>query len=506
MTNPTELSHLDERLSRGAGTSILNRLAVVLTALALGFLVLALGQAEMRWTVYGLGTVFLGMGMMTFGIRRALLAYFILALTVDAHYYLTPPPPALSVGVTSPGALSIPLVLIPGTLLLSLQRLMDRAGSVRFEWFPEISRPVLWTFATLTTSLLASPLMRFAGFTLLWENAALYCLFLIVANVIRARDDVYRLIPLLQVALAGQFAAFFLQLATGVKFNAVGKIMATGESLLHSASGTVAETTAGFATFVEPLILICYVEFRTRKPGRSRMIAGALFILGTIVVALTLNRSSWIGFPIGLLTAEILMRRRNLVAGTPAASRRLLIGMGTVALAFTLAFPLFQSARNAHHAEDAEQRFDLMGPARSMILHNPVFGVGPGAYAYHVREYAGGYKGWLYVVHNDYLLIWAERGTFGILAWLALMRAIGRTMNRATHVRDQRLAGLAVGSVAGFVVHLWEIFWTQFMPLPVYGVIYILTGVCIAVSHMDQAGTPDPSPDGLQPPPPALGP
>jgi O-antigen ligase len=180
------------------------------------------------------------------------------------------------------------------------------------------------------------------------------------------------------------------------------------------------------------------------------------------------------------------MRWRGLVTAAPGANRRLLAGMAAVVLVFAMTYPLFESARKAKHEEDAQQRFDLMKPAINMITHNPILGVGPGAYAFKLREYAAGYQGWLYIVHNDYLLIWAERGTIGFIAWLLLIRAFARTMNRASTVRDNRMACLAVAALAGLVVHQWEIFWTSFMAFPTYGVIYVLTAACAVAVRLDR--------------------
>jgi O-antigen ligase len=475
---------------RGGTDRLLGTLGVAGAGILFGLVLFRLASAETRWTVFGTGAAILTIVTILWGVRRSLIAYTLLALTVDAHYYLTLPPPPLNTGVTSLGAITIPLALVPGGLLLLIQLMVNRADGTRFEWGGDVGRAFLGVMATGALSSAVSS-MRFTGLCVLWQGLALYTLYLVVLNAVRTREEAHRLIPLLQVGLLGQCLVFLLQLVTGVKFNAVGRVEVVageGASLLHHATGTAAVTTAAFATFLEPLILLCYVGYRAWKPGRARSLAGLLFALGTIVVALTLNRSSWIGFPLGLAAAEFLMRRRGLVTTAPGANRRLVAGMVGVMLVFAVTFPLFNSARKAKHEEDAEQRFELMKPAISMIVHNPIVGVGPGVYAYKLRQYAAGYEGWLYVVHNDYLLILAERGTIGFIAWLLLIRAFGRTMNRAITVRDTRLACLAVAALSGLVVHLWEIFWTSFMAFPTYGIIYVLTAACAVALRLERTG------------------
>jgi O-antigen ligase len=484
---------------------LLSGLGVAAASVVLGVVVLRLASAETRWIVFGTGAVVLALVTMLWGVRRSLMVYTLMALTIDAHYYVTLPPPPLNTGVTSLGAITIPLALVPGGLLLAVQLMVNRADGTRLDWGQDVGWAVLWVMLTGAFSMILSS-TRFTGICVLWQGLTLYALFLVVLNAVRTREEAHRLIPLLQVALLGQLLVFLLQLVTGVKFNAVGRVEAVageGASLLHHATGTAAVTTAGFATFLEPLILVCYVAYRAWAPGRSRNLAGLLFALGAVVVALTLNRSSWIGFPLGLVAAEVVMRRRGLVTAVPGANRRLVAGMAAVVVVFAMTFPLFQSARNAKHEEDAQQRFDLMKPAMNMITHNPIIGVGPGAYAYKLREYAGGYQGWLYIVHNDYLLIWAERGIVGFIAWLALIRAFGRTMSRASKVKDTKMACLAVGALAGLVVHLWEIFWTSFMAFPTYGVIYVLTAACAVALRLEREASAHASEDASARPAPA---
>src|SRR5262249_61482883 len=102
---------------------------------------------------------------------------------------------------------------------------------------------------------------------------------------------------------------------------------------------------------------------------------------------------------------------RGGVSGGAGRRRGLPVASVLALVVFVLVAPMFQSARKVKHEDDLQQRFDLMKPAVAMIVRHPIFGVGPGAYGFFLREYAAGYEGWLYIAHNDYLLIWAERGT-----------------------------------------------------------------------------------------------
>jgi O-antigen ligase len=415
------------------------------------------------------------------GTDRALLAYTVVGLSVDAHYYLTTPLPMLWTGITSPGAIYVPLPVVPGTILLVRRLLAVRAGGGSFRWGAEVSRPFSLVVLTCLVSVALTD-MRLSGICVVWQLLMLYVLFLVIANAVRSEEDGRRVIGLLLVALLGQAVLFFLQLGTGIKFDAVGKVtvVTRDRALWHGATGTAASTTAGFATFMDPLVMLAFALYRVAD-ARWRRVAGYLFPVGLTVVVLTLNRSSWGALVLGLVVVEALLRRRRLVAPSPGSNRRALLAGVLLAIVFALAAPLFESVRHTQNENDFWLRVALMGPAINMIKAHPVFGVGLGVYGYVLRQYAAGYKGWLYIVHNDYLLVWAERGTVGFLAYLLCLRAIWRVFERGSRWADRWWAAVACGFLGGFAAHSWEVFWTSAMSYPSYGVIWLMAGLCIAM-------------------------
>ena len=105
---------------------------------------------------------------------------------------------------------------------------------------------------------------------------------------------------------------FLLQIVTGVKFSAVGKVTGSeaGQNIWHPATGPAAITTAAFATFIEPLVMIAFALWRTgRRSSASRRRWWSA--IGAVVTVLTLNRSSWIGLLLGLAIVELTLRARG---------------------------------------------------------------------------------------------------------------------------------------------------------------------------------------------------
>ncbi|GEM_PF-1718573 len=451
-------------------------------ALVFGLLTLRLGNLDLRWVVYPMVGSALLIVTLLVGTDRALMAYTVVGLSVDAHYYLTTPLPMLSTGITSPGAVYIPLTLVPGTILLARQLLRARAAASRFRWGAAVSRPFALVVATSLISIALTD-MRYTGVCVVWQLLMLFVLFLVIANSVHSGVDGHRVVALLLVALLGQALLFFVQLTTGIKFDAVGKVTVAQGTIWHGVTGTAASTTAGFATFMDPLVMLAFALYRAgdRRWGR---VGRYIFPIGLTVVTLTLNRSSWGALVLGMVVTEWALRRRRIVAPTPGSSRRFVIAGIVLLVVFALAAPLFESARHANNEEDFWLRIALMGPAINMIKAHPIFGVGPGVYGYVLRQYAAGYQGWLYIAHNDYLLVWAERGTVGFVACVLLLRAMWGVFERSTRWPDRWWAAVACGFFGGFVAHLWEVFWTSSMSYPAYGVIWLMAGLCVAMDEV----------------------
>jgi O-antigen ligase len=66
---------------------------------------------------------------------------------------------------------------------------------------------------------------------------------------------------------------------------------------------------------------------------------------------------------------------------------------------------------------------------------------------------------WLYVVHNAYLLRWAETGVFGLLSYLWLLGAGVVWAIRCTRSDHDATLAIGAGWCAGLVHLCWEQMW-----------------------------------------------
>jgi O-antigen ligase len=445
----------------------------------MGQVAVELSQREMRWTVYALAGTVLGVLMLVGGQARLLPAYLVLGLSLNVHYYVTQPLPMLYVGNSSPTAISIPLVALPAAAIVLRRRLLAHQGGGEFWWGPEISRPAAWLCGTILVSSLLST-VRFYGVCALLEVGWMYLVFLAMLNTTRSEADARRVVNLLLLTMGLQAAIAIVQSVLGVTFTAVGQVsQGAGQTRV---TGTVGTNPSGFATFMEPLVLLVWCRFRCSASRRERVVSALLAAAGTLAVLLTLNRSSWVGLVIGFVLLEYLCRRYGL--GARRLNSRVLVLLGVLAFAALSVLPLLQG-RKANVEVDYEIRANLMKIAVRMIAANPLLGVGPGGYGFHLGEYAAGLRTWLYIVHNDYLLILAERGLLGFLAWALWLRAGVRQARLGAQTLPMPLREVPVVLLATVGVLGWEWLWNSAQPFSSQALVWLFFGLVLAMNKLE---------------------
>ncbi len=135
---------------------------------------------------------------------------------------------------------------------------------------------------------------------------------------------------------------------------------------------------------------------------------------------------------------------------------------------------------------------NLTRVAWNMHDAHPIVGVGIGTYDSIKRQYLPpDYQGWVYMVHNRYLLVLAETGAIGMICFL-LTNAMGlwaafRGIRRiGTSYRPVQIA-----LSAGLVAVLWEMNWDIFyVKSAAYIQWYLLSLSVILPRVLPRAGEP----------------
>lgn len=474
------LSHSSQPSASASDRRIHLRVLFIAGYVLLSAVLLVLFEAEPKWQVYSIAGL-VALGLMALSPRKVLIMTFITTLSINMHYWVTQPLDLNFIGNTSPTAITIPLPILPAMLLLCHQMLLSVQGRSPFRWGRQITLPALFFIGVSVISVLLSTNRLYGRFSLV-ELLHFYLVFLTTLNSMRSKQDLDLALKMLLVVLGLQCCVFFFQTAFEVSFSATGQIMRKGIAgdAGMRANGTVGTVPSAFATFIEPLTFIALAHFQTGERPALRFWGGVLALMGLGAIALTLNRSSWVGLLIGFIVFELLC------CYTEPGKRhftKFLLGLAVLSCIFLALFPLL-SQRIADKANNLDTRLDLIGPAIQLIKTHPLLGVGPGNYPFVVRQYIGDFTGWLYYVHNDYLLIWAERGALGLVAWLWWFFSGLRQAHLARRTLPQPWRAFAIGCLTGFVVLLWELCLNSYEPFSSTALIWFLFGMLLAANTM----------------------
>jgi O-antigen ligase len=134
----------------------------------------------------------------------------------------------------------------------------------------------------------------------------------------------------------------------------------------------------------------------------------------------------------------------------------------------------------------AESRIPLTNLAFRIIVDNPVLGAGANNFSVVMDRYVTPEfrKGFLYVVHNKYLLIWAETGIFGLLAYLAFLFGALRKGWKCWKQGDRLLSILALGITGAIVGHMVHMSAEIFRVGPVQELLWLMAGLLTPIHRM----------------------
>ena len=129
-------------------------------------------------------------------------------------------------------------------------------------------------------------------------------------------------------------------------------------------------------------------------------------------------------------------------------------------------------------AEAYNERMGLNMIALNVIAHNPLLGVGPGAYSHAFRGYVPpGMNQWLFTVHNVYLLWAAETGIPGGIAFIALLVIGLKVAIRLSRAPPSLLSICATGWFGAMIVLAWMMFWVPWIGFSYNAMFWFMLGL-----------------------------
>ena len=442
----------------------------VTLGIVLGFFVIGLSQLEARWWVY-FGGAFGGALIFLINTRKEalLVALFFLSFQIDV--YIRP----FFGRAGSPG-IEIPLVVFAGLALLFWYVAAYGEQKIRtLDWHSPLGLPSVVLLATSFMSLIPTT-EHFVGLSRIIFEIELLFVYWLSFNLVRTQEDLERILKIFFLTLAIQSLVYFVESALGITFSMTGEVFNETEAVPRP-GGTVSTNPAGFASFISPILLIAYAIFLSKKVVMKNRFLWILVMLGSAAIGLTFTRAVWSGIALGLLAVILLnLRNRNLHA------RRVIAFFLLFFVASAIFLPIMINKRLSTEYKDESalnERVRLMLIAMDIIKEHPITGVGPGAYAYVFKNYltSGTKQGWVYEVHNEFLLRAAETGILGGVAFIVLLVLALRQAYRLTKSQNPTVAVIAVGWFGSIISLCWQMAWVPWRGFSYNAMLWCMLGL-----------------------------
>src|SRR6185436_17857713 len=170
----------------------------------------------------------------------------------------------------------------------------------------------------------------------------------------------------------------------------------------------------------------------------------------------SLTRSAWIAAGIGSMFIMGWIFRRG------GLSMRRAVALGGVAfLGLVIAYGPVRERLDSNHSKAAEERGKLNYINLAMMRAHPVIGIGLN-HAYESKDrYVPDWfdeGDWVYIAHNQYLLVGAEAGLVGLFAFLRVLWIAVRSAAAASRARDLLIAETGAALFATLLGCIWGMF------------------------------------------------
>jgi O-antigen ligase len=322
----------------------------------------------------------------------------------------------------------------------------------------------------------------------------MFLLYVYLVGTVRTRQDVRFVVSWLLFGLVCEGVIIAL--------SAAGAVFAVGG--LHVRTDTTGEEFGAAARFAgtvgSPILAAAYLEMHLAPAlailatnlGRYYKTLAVLGLsLGSAALIGTFSRGGWLAASISLtIVCLLLWRRRRL---SPAVPVVLLVLLSTLALFFheSIARRLSGDDRGS-----ARSRVPLMIMALDIIADRPVLGVGANNYTEALRPRTPEFGNeWLFTVHNQYLLVWAETGAVGLAAYLWFLLSTLRRGWQRWKRTDPLLSPLALGFTAALLGQMLHMQVDIFSTRPLVQLLFVVAALIGAMSRMD---TPGPSLEAIR--------
>jgi O-antigen ligase len=391
-------------------------------------------------------------------VRRCLLALMILDIPLECGKHLGFRPDAAVLGAIEGFDVSVTSLALGGLWLGWIFSTRATNEKLRFS--------VHWPIAAYTLVAAASWFVATDGTLSLFQVFLLVQMLLFyiyVSGNVHSRKDIAWIVWLL---LAGAAVESLIVLAMAFTGHDLSFLRIVGMKTQLDVPGPAGGFTRPGGTVGSPnytsaylgmMMTLAVCVWQTQALRRWRRLAILVFFLAAIALACTFSRGGWIAVVLSLAILGVSRWRRGGISRKTAAACM----AGLVLAAAFLFVPNPISTRLMGDDEgSAHSRIPLMHLAFRVIQANPLLGVGANNFGTVMNDYAGSEfrHEWIYTVHNQFLLVCAETGIVGLMAYLWILLSVIRRGWRLWNVGDEMFSPLALSmlaAVCGLMSHMF---------------------------------------------------
>jgi len=341
------------------------------------------------------------------------------------------------------------------------------------------------TFTALSLVVVQDVSLSFYELFLLLQ---LYLVYVYVAHNVSTRRDLLFVASFLLIGCLIESLAMIALSFTGMPSTIWGlpthiHIQTGAREAFMRIGGTVGSSNEASAYL--SLLLAVAASFLFTNMGRPyKWLAAAVLGFGGAALILTFARGGWLAFILALvILCFVIWRRGGLSLKAPIV---------IIAVLTLLYLPFGGDISTRLFGDDkgsAESRIPLTYLAFRIIGDHPVLGAGSNNFSVVMDRYLTPEfrHGFLYAVHNKYLLIWAETGIGGLLAYLAFLFGSLRKGWECWRQSDRFLSILALGFTAAIVGHMVHMSVDLFRVGPVQELLWLFAALLTAMRRMGAA-------------------
>jgi putative inorganic carbon (HCO3(-)) transporter len=420
---------------------------------------------------------------LTGSLRRILLAIILLdiPLQIDSNFDYREEPAEL--GALGGFNVSLTTLMLTGLYVGWVIEAVARRGRVPIPSLRLVLPLALYVLFVVVSVVTAQDLGLYArGAFLILQ---VFFVFVYLTSWIRTREDVRFVVTMLLCGLLLESAIILIAAQSAEGFALPGLRVLVDRSTADLGGprfyGSLG-SPINAAAYLEMLLAPAVAVLATRAGRFVKIVAVLGLGLGSIALIGTLSRASWVAAALSIAVTCLAFKQ---------SGRRLRLAIPFVLMIFIAGVvAMFQSTiatrLTADDVGSARARVPLMVTALEIIGDHPELGVGVNNYVAALPRYESTFPGeWLYTVHNRYLLVAAETGLGGLLAFLWFLAVTIRRGWVRWRRSDVVLSPLALGLTAAFAGQMLHMLVDIFNSRSAVQLLWVVAALIAAMSRIE---------------------